>query len=92
MDFEWDTEKANTNVEKHGVEFAEASTVFADAFALTIFDPDHSSSEDRYITIGLSDRGRLLIVWHTDRREITRLIGARLANKLETKAYNAQRS
>ena len=72
MDFEWDTEKANTNVEKHGVEFAEASTVFADAFALTIFDPDHSSSEDRYITIGLSDRGRLLIVWHTDRREIGR--------------------
>ena len=91
MDFEWDTEKAKTNVDKHGVDFAESSTVFGDAFALTIFDPDHSSSEDRYVTIGFSDRGRLLIVWHTDRGDITRLIGARIADKLETKAYNAQR-
>lgn len=92
MDFEWDNEKADTNVAKHGVDFAEASTIFADTFALTIIDPDHSSSEERYVTIGLSDLGRLLIVWHTDRGDLTRIIGARPADKLETKVYNAQRS
>ena len=92
MNFEWDTDKADSNVAKHGVSFAEASSVFSDPYALTIFDPDHSSAEDRYITIGLSGRSRLLIVWHTDRGDATRVIGARHADKLETKAYNAQRS
>jgi uncharacterized protein len=92
MNFEWDTEKAEINVIKHGIEFAEASTIFADAFAITVFDPDHSLMEDRYVTIGLSNCGRLLVVWHTDRGDVTRIISARNADKPETKAYNDQRS
>lgn len=56
MNFEWDPNKAKSNVAKHRVDFAEASTVFADNFALTIFDPDHSDSEDRYVTIGTRPR------------------------------------
>ena len=92
MNFEWDPAKATANVDKHGVTFDEASTVFADAFALTIFDPEHSEEEDRFLVIGLSDQGRLLVVWHTDRDNTTRLIGARMAHKLETGAYNAERS
>ena len=92
MNFEWDPDKAESNVAKHGVDFAEASTVFADYFALTIFDPDHSDSEDRYITIGLSDRARVLVVSHTDRDAVTRIIGSRNANRLEIQAYNDARS
>jgi uncharacterized DUF497 family protein len=92
MNFHWNANKAEKNLAKHDVDFVEASTIFADPFALTIFDANHSSQEDRYVTIGFSDRGRLLIVWHTDRDDLTRIIGARHANKLETKAYNAGRS
>jgi len=67
MDFEWDEAKAEANQRKHGVSFAEAMTVLADPLALTGFDPDHSDDEDRYITMGLSIAGRLLLVSHTER-------------------------
>jgi len=90
--FEWDPIKATTNFVKHRVGFDEASTAFADDFGLTVFDPKHSDDEDRFIMIGFSKRGRLLVVWHTDRNDVTRLISARTANQLEKDVYNAARS
>ena len=62
MDFEWDPNKAEINLRKHGVSFAEAGTVFGDELAITVPDPDHSDDENRYITVGWSNRRRLLIV------------------------------
>ena len=67
MDFEWDDPKAESNERKHGISFAEAQTVFGDPLALTGYDPDHSEEEDRYITMGTSLEGRLLVISHTDR-------------------------
>lgn len=66
MEFEWDTNKADQNLKKHGVSFKEAATVFGDPLSLTYPDPDHSIGKDRFITIGSSISGRLLIVAHTD--------------------------
>jgi uncharacterized protein len=87
MEFEWDDKKASGNLRKHGVEFSEASTVFRDILSSTFPDPDHSIEEDRYITIGQSDLGRVLIVSHTDREERIRIISARTATRRERKAY-----
>jgi uncharacterized DUF497 family protein len=67
MDIEWYDSKAASNLEKHGVSFDEAASVFMDLRARTIFDELHSDQEDRFLTLGFSDRGRMLIVWHTDR-------------------------
>ena len=66
MNFEWDERKAAHNLVKHGVAFTEAATVFYDPLSLTFPDPDHSTNEDRFITIGTSDQGRLLIVAHAE--------------------------
>ena len=90
--FEWDPRKAYDNQDKHDVAFDEAATVFRDPKALSIFDPDHSETEDRWITMGISEKGRLLIVIHTFREEsvdaITiRIISSRKATKQETKTY-----
>lgn len=85
--FEWDEEKALTNVEKHGVSFDEASTVFADDFSLTIYDERHSTYEDRYIDIGTSIYNRLLVVVYTERTERIRIISARLATANERRQY-----
>ena len=74
MDFEWDDRKADQNVAKHGVTFSEAATAFSDPLSLTVPDPDHSVSEDRYITIGRSDSGRLFIVAHTEQGDTIRII------------------
>ena len=87
MDFEWDDTKAESNERKHGVSFTEAMTVFADPLSLTGYDPDHSEDEDRYITMGLSAIGRLLLVSHTDCGEKVRIIGARKANQSERRDY-----
>lgn len=87
MDFEWDDAKAETNLRKHGVSFPEASTVFADPLALTGYDPRHSDDEDRYLTMGLSADGRLLVVSHTDRGDAVRIISAREATRAERKDY-----
>ena len=87
MEFEWDEDKASTNERKHGVTFAEAMTVFGDSLALTGYDPTHSDDEDRYITMGTSAMGRLLIVSHTDRAEKVRIISARVASRRERKDY-----
>lgn len=85
--FEWDDKKAAKNFEKHGVTFNEASTVFGDPLATLTYDPDHSDEEDRYLLIGHSARGRLLIASHTDREERTRIISAREATPRERRSY-----
>ncbi|HYH68217.1 MAG TPA: BrnT family toxin [Urbifossiella sp.] len=87
MDFEWDDDKAASNETKHGVPFTEAVTVFGDPLALTGYDPAHSDDEDRYITMGQSEGGRLLIVSHTDRGDKVRIISARVASRAERKDY-----
>ena len=75
--FEWDDQKASTNLVKHGVSFDEAVSVFGDRMALTFADSDHSEFEDRSRTYGISGRGRLLVVVHTERRDSVRIISAR---------------
>ncbi|HYF48353.1 MAG TPA: BrnT family toxin [Planctomycetota bacterium] len=87
MDFEWDAAKAAQNDRKHRVSFEEAATVFGDSLSLTIYDPEHSKDEDRFITIGLSDRQRLLVVVHSDRNDVVRIISARRATNRERKQY-----
>jgi hypothetical protein len=87
MDFEWDEQKAAKNISKHGVSFHEAATVFGDPLALTFYDPDHSDDEDRYLTIGHSEEGKLIIISHTDREDRIRIISARRATRREGKAY-----
>lgn len=88
MDFEWDAAKAAINIAKHGVSFHEASSVFDDPNSMTGYDPIHSGDEDRYLTAGISNQGRLLIVWHTDRNDVVRIIGARKATRREREHYN----
>jgi uncharacterized DUF497 family protein len=87
MEFEWDPDKAASNLSKHGVSFAEAATVLRDPLSVTFFDPDHSDEEDRFITLGTSLDGRLIILAHTDRGDKVRIISARLATRRERKLY-----
>ena len=87
MEFEWDPRKAEINLRKHGVSFTEAGTVFGEDLSITVTDPDHSNDEERYITIGWSNRPRLLMVSHADRGDKVRLISARELTKAERKAY-----
>jgi uncharacterized DUF497 family protein len=87
MKFEWDSNKAISNIQKHGVSFEEAVTALNDTMSATGFDPDHSINEKRYITFGLSREGRLLVVAHTDDGDIMRIISARLATRGERKIY-----
>ena len=90
MEFEWDADKAASNVAKHGVSFHEAATVFDDPLAMTYFDPDHSDEVDRFITFGLSRSGNVLVVSHTDRDDRTRIISARKATRKEKKSYEQE--
>ncbi len=87
MDYEWDDLKAASNLEKHGVSFDEAATVFLGPLALSGPDPDHSDEEDRYITFGYSSLGRLLSVCHAYRPGRIRIINARLVTRSEKKLY-----
>ena len=87
MQFEWDAAKAATNALKHGVDFDEASTVFANALSATGRDPDHSIDEARFVTFGLSSKGRVLAVSHTDRSGVVRIISARAATRKERQIY-----
>lgn len=86
-EFEWDDEKAQSNLKKHRVSFEEAATVFNDPKVATISDPDHSENEERYVSIGISVITHLLIVVHTYRTERIRLISARKATKAERNKY-----
>lgn len=85
--FEWDKRKARQNLRNHRVDFAEASTVFGDTLSITIPDPDHSEDEERWVTIGLSNRRCLLVVVHTEDEETIRIISARPADRLERRNY-----
>ncbi len=87
MKIEWDPNKARLNLQKHKVSFEEAATALSDPMAATGADPDHSVTEDRYITFGVSTHGRLLVVAHTEEDENIRIINARLASKGERKIY-----
>jgi hypothetical protein len=87
MRFAWDEQKATTNLAKHSVSFEEAATVFGDPLSDTFDDPDHSMEERRFLIIGTSDRGRMLIVAHTDDGEVVRIISAREPTSGERKSY-----
>lgn len=89
MMFDWNEEKARSNLAKHNVSFDEATSVFDDPLFLTFADPEHSLQEQRFIIMGESTRGRLLVVAYTERAGITRLISARLATRKERKAYES---
>ena len=88
LTFEWDEEKAAANLRKHKVSFDEAKTVFGDPMSLTIFDETHSTEEQRYIDIGISARGRLLVVAYTERGSNIRIISSRRATPAERKQYD----
>ena len=85
--FEWDADKAESNRKKHRVTFEEASTVFGDPLSLLMPDPDHSAEEQRYVLLGVSKQGRLLVVAYAERAQRTRLISARPATRMELRRY-----
>ena len=87
MIYEWDAEKAKRNLHKHGVTFEDAAAVFLDPLALTFPDPDHSSGEDREITIGRSSRQQIVFVSHCQRGNRLRIISARKTTRRERKQY-----
>lgn len=89
MEFEWDSEKAAANVQKHGVDFLEASTIFGDPLEVTISDPAHSEGEARCLSLGLSAATRLLVVAYTEREGKVRIIHARVASPQERRAYES---
>lgn len=86
--FEWDEQKAASNLQKHRVSFDEAVSVFADDLALTFADSDHFESEERSRTYGISNKGRLLVLVHTERRHNIRIISARKATRYEKSIYD----
>ena len=88
--FEWDAEKAAANSRKHRVGFDEATTVFADPLSLLMPDPDHSIDENRYVAMGRSRQGKLLVVTFVERPPRTRLISARKATRMEQWRYEVQ--
>ena len=87
LNFEWDQAKARINVKRHRITFEEAKTVFEDPFSITILDTDHSLEEERYIDIGMSVNGRVLIVAYTERRTNIRIISCRKATRWERMIY-----
>ena len=89
MQFEWDPTKADENARKHGVAFTEAVSVFGDPLELVIPDPDHSVGERRFLSIGMSSSGRLLVLSYTERGSRIRLISARTAMARERKTYES---
>jgi uncharacterized DUF497 family protein len=89
LNFEWDLKKSESNIEKHGISFEEASTIFGDPLSLTIEDPLHSRGERRMVQIGMSHKNRLLVVVFTERSDNIRIISARKATKKEKVNYES---
>lgn len=91
--FEWDSAKATANIKKHGVSFEEAHSVFYDEFAVQFFDEEHSTNEERFLLLGMSTGGRLLLVCHCEREagNIIRIISARKATKTESTFYGSEK-
>jgi uncharacterized DUF497 family protein len=87
VEFEWDPEKAATNLKKHGVSFSKAARVFSDPLSITVHETDHSTEEERYLIVGVSNRSRLLIVSFMERGESIRVISARELTRAERKQY-----
>jgi len=87
LQFEWDEAKATANVHKHGVSFEEAITIFDDPNTITIFDVEHSDAEDRFVDVGLSASGRVLVVVYTERGTRIRIISCRKATPAERRQY-----
>ena len=91
LKFEWDRDKAELNQRKHGVTFEEASTAFGDPLSSTIVDPEHSVGEKRYLLLGLTHAGRLLVVSHLEvARDTIRIISARTATRAERRDYEEE--
>lgn len=90
MEVEWDSRKAASNLQNHGVDFADAATVLFDDMALTVTD-DAEDDEERHVTLGLDALGRCLVVVYTWREETVRLISARKATKTERRRYESKR-
>lgn len=90
LSFEWDDEKAKANLKKHRVGFDEAITVFTDPFSVTIPNPGHSADEQRYVDIGSSDKGRMLVVVYTERNSNIRIISCRKATPSERTLYEEE--
>ena len=88
--FDWDPAKASSNLRKHGIAFSEAVTAFADPFSLTISDPEHSSREARYVLIGVTLSGRLVVVAHAEADDAIVLISARPATNAERRSYEEE--
>lgn len=91
MEFEWNPDKEQSNVEKHGVDFSEAATVFGDPLELTIADPDHSVGEFRFLSMGRSSLNRILVVSYTERENRIRILSARVAAPKERRDYESGR-
>jgi uncharacterized protein len=87
IEFEWDKQKAESNLSKHDISFEEAQTVFDDPLYVDFYDPDHSQKEHRYILIGESSKSRILLISYTERGDKIRIISARQVTKQELKAY-----
>ena len=87
MEFEWDLLKADKNLRKHSVSFHEAATALSDDLSITYHDPDRSATEHRFITVGMSRSGRVLMVAHTDRGKKVRIISARKTTPQERRYY-----
>ncbi|HET9184421.1 MAG TPA: BrnT family toxin [Candidatus Angelobacter sp.] len=90
MNFTWDTGKNKANLRKHGIDFREAATVFYDPLATTFPDVDHSEEEQRFLTIGASARGSILVIAHTEEGDTIRVISARPATPRERKFYEEE--
>lgn len=90
LTFEWDTAKADANERKHGLSFAEAATAFGDPLSITIADPDHSEREDRFVLIGATYLGRIVVAIHAERGDNIRIISARFAARSERKTYGRE--
>jgi hypothetical protein len=88
--FEWDAGKDRDNRRKHRVSFSEAASALVDPLSLTVSDPDHSVEKDRFVTIGQSDDGHLLVVVHTERGNVNRIISARPATRRERREYEEE--
>ena len=85
--FEWDEDKAKTNQRKHRISFGEATTVFHDPFVASMLDPNHSDDEQRFVAMGRSSQGRLLVVIYAERESKIRVISCRRATSTERKSY-----
>jgi uncharacterized DUF497 family protein len=90
LTFEWDDAKAHANLQKHGISFEEAASAFGDPLSVTIDDPDHSADEARFLLLGATHIGQVVVVAHTERQDNIRIISARRATRQEKRDYERE--